>query len=128
MFKKVIKKEKSKKLESLADIIDSIFNKFETKISSDEVIKKYSDTIDNFIIKTEKENNINYVGGKFKMNLTEKYLVIVVECYFQNEKREWIKKYSENNIDVNRIDEVSLQRLKKQEKIEFDIENPEKIS
>ena len=124
MLTKILNRNKEKG-QDLVSIIDSVLNKAITKIDLDEFIKMYSNKIDQFILDTEKKDKIFFVGGKFKIYLQEEEIHINVECYFQDIEKQWIKKCSENKIDLNRIDDLSIQILKKERSFEFDIEKPQ---
>lgn len=124
MLKKILNRNKEQG-QDLVSIIDSVLNKAITKITLDEVIKMYSDKIDQFILDTEKNKRIFFIGGKFKIYLQEEDAVIHVECYFQDIEKQWIKKCSENKININRMDDLSIQRLKKESNFEFDIAKPQ---
>lgn len=124
MLKKILNRNKEQG-QDLVSIIDSVLNKAITKITLDEVIKMYSDKIDQFILDTEKNKRIFFIGGKFKIYLQEEEAVINVECYFQDIEKQWIKKCSENKININRMDDLSIQRLKKESNFEFDIAKPQ---
>jgi hypothetical protein len=124
MLKKILNRNKEQGQE-LVSIIDSLLNKTTTKITLDEVIKMYSDKIDQFILDTEKKSNIFFIGGKFKIYLQEEEILINVECFFQDIEKQWIKKCCENKVNLNRMDDLSIQKLKKESNFEFDIAKPQ---
>lgn len=126
MFRNLIQKKSKKESEDFGSIIDKMFNKLTLKVSLDEIVKKYSETVDEFILETEKENDLNFVGGKFKMKFLEEDIGVIIECYFQNREKQWIKKHSENKMNIDIVDGLSLQRLKKENEFEFNIEKPKK--
>lgn len=124
MLKKILNRNKEQG-QDLVSIIDSVLNKAITKITLDEVIKMYSDKIDQFILDTEKKSNIFFIGGKFKIYLQEEEILINVECFFQDIEKQWIKKCCENKVNLNRMDDLSIQKLKKESNFEFDIAKPQ---
>lgn len=112
------------KNDNLEIILQTLLNKITLKMKLEDIINIYSNSIDEFILKTEKESKLNFIGGKLKLQLMEKEMLINVECYFQDQNKTWVKKYSYNKIEVNRIEEESLSKFKDANVIEFDIETP----
>ena len=76
-------------------LIDSAFEAlkeiFRPNMSLDDVAEKYSPTIDDIIVKYEKEG-VKFSAGKFKIScLGNDSFVLSFELYFQDKNKKWSK-------------------------------------
>lgn len=122
-MKRIMSKEKQLNLNSfdtIENMIDTLISKAMRKMSIDELIQMYGETIDSIILDSIKSENLKYIGGNLTSTYMGEYLNINVECYFQDINGRWIKKEAENNIDICKIKKETFD----EKQMKFEIEHP----
>ena len=109
--------------------IQSFFDKLLTKeLTLTEFIEMFSESLDELIIKTSKEEKIKFIGGKFYLeilNEKDKEIVLVkYDFYFKDIKDAWVHKTNKKIMDKKFLNKEALEELKKGAK-SYDIEPPE---
>lgn len=112
MIKKVINK-----------ILDVAF-----KLSIKELAEVYSKDIDNIILKSETNNELNYIGGEFKVTyVTETIFSIKISLYYKNRDDKWVEESYVTSRDMKLLKEEAVKELKESKKIIYDIEYPKVV-
>lgn len=110
----------------IEEIIKSFLKSTILKVSFDDVLDLYSETIDKLIVETINKEKLKYVGGNIKINYHQDNIEFIIECYFQDEKGTWVKKAGNNNLSVNRFKTQSIEELIRVKHMKFDIEEPKR--
>lgn len=99
-------------------------------ITLDQLIEQYSERVDRFILKELAQGGLVYVSGKTTFQLSEEKdsIRITSDYYFQNERREWVKKTTKELAPVRLVTADSLEKLIQQGALAFDIDPPAKAS
>lgn len=120
----------AKGLEFAAESIFSAFSGFgKAKMGLEELAQVYSEPLDNLILKAMK-SGLKYAGGSFNVKyLSDTTFETSYELYFQNEKKEWIKKEAKSKPQpIDYLNEDAEKELKEKEKVSFEIDPPKEPS
>lgn len=96
------------------------------KLSLEELADSYSKKLDTLILKQEKENNYQYIGGELKIYYIDiKYFGIYVSLYFQDENKQWKKTSIKSNPQKAKyIRKDAFEELISKRTIVFEVEPP----
>ena len=97
-------------------------------VSLRELAGRYEKRLDEMILDAETEEQLQYAGGLFIVELQPKdTFSIRVELYFQDERKEWVKMQAQSkSMTLQYLDEEACRELQKVKKVEFSIDEPEK--
>lgn len=110
----------------IEEIIRNFLKSTIFRVSFDDVLDLYSETIDKLILDTIAKEKIKYVGGSINVNYLQDNIEFKIECYFQNQNGQWVKKEGNNTLPVNRFKQQSIEELVRIKSMKFDIEEPKR--
>lgn len=115
-------------IKEISDSFDSVLDTFFLKKNSlNELIEKYSENTDKFILNAEKSNNITFVGGEFKIEHKEDdYYQASADLYFKNKDDEWEILNLNNKFDDRSLTNEAQLELKNKKEMKFKILHPNK--
>ena len=115
-----------KGIELLDELVKSLPE--DTKLSLEELADSYSKELDTLILKQEKENNYQYVGGELKIYyINAKYFGIYISLYFQDENKQWKKTSIKSNPQKAKyMRKDAFEELIAKRTIVFEVEPPKK--
>ena len=135
----MISRQEQQETEEIEETLDSaiitflrkLFKAFNVQCTFEEFLRKTSEYLDEIILKRERRNNLDYVGGKISFNLNVKgdYVKMSSKLYFRNDKEEWIVQESSNSVKKSRFSDwdkdEDLKKIEAGETVELDIIHPE---
>lgn len=116
---KVILREQSEKLKRYIEEKELF--------SLDDFIDYHSKSIDKFIIKIEKEDDLFFIAGNFHIKYFPKNKFgIIIDLYFKDKQGDWINKRSRlDDLDLNiYLNHDAINILKESNQLEYPIERP----
>lgn len=96
-------------------------------LSCEEFVSEFSDEIDNLILKTEKQEKLNYIAGNIILkSLPNNQMQFIIDLYYQNTQGNWINQnHSSDIIDMGEhLADEAIQKLNLQKEIKFMVEKP----
>lgn len=116
-----------------AAIVTSVKKRSSRKedLTIDKIKNSYSTLCDDMIFaeinKTEKK--LRYVSGYFNLTLRDSLdkVKVDVELYFQDDKENWIKKSSSENLGLEQFTEEAKKDLIETKHIQFEVDPPESL-
>ena len=138
----MISRQEQQETEEIEETLESaiivflrkLFNMFNVQCTFDEFLRNTSEYLDGIILKKERLNNLNYIGGKisFTLNANGEYIKMSSELYFLNEAKEWIVQKSSNSVKKSRFSDwdkdEDLKKIEAGETVEHEIVHPESIN
>lgn len=102
------------------------FRKLMRPFSIDKMAGHYSKRLDELILRTEKEQGLQYVGGEFIVTVaTAAHFKMAIDLYFQNKEKEWVRVQTESGLrDLRYLNESSRRELQAKRKIVFEVQEP----
>ncbi len=118
--KKVYKKTNNFSMkQTLEEILYCLFESY-SNLSLEEILNKYEETIDNFILESIEYENLKYIAGTLTLTKVREGIKTNIECYFQDENNKWIKKEAEDIIKKKLLEKDCM----KEKQIKYEIDNP----
>lgn len=117
-----IKKENLKeKAKLLLDALEPINDLY--ALSLEELYNRYSSSIDNEIFSYQKDNNSEYIGGEFIVELrNENKFSLLSELFFKNKNGSFNKVSMKSEIfDISKLNKKSQNELLNAKTLRFDI-------
>lgn len=121
-------------IKSLEDIFFIAAEKIENfvdknlRLELDDIVANSSDSLDQVILKQEKENQLSYIGGKFKiLYQSEAYFRLAFELYFKNLNDEWVQVTAGSpDLEARALKQEALEELRNKQEIVFEVDAPQK--
>lgn len=119
---------------SLEDILFLVAEKLEGfidknfRLELEDIVANSSDSLDEVILKQEKENQLSYVGGKFKvLYQSDAYFRLAFELYFKNLNDEWVQVTAGSpELETRALKQEALEELRNKHEIVFEVDAPQK--
>ena len=116
----------AKGLEFAAESIFSAFSGLgKASMDLEELAQVYSEPLDNLIMQ-EINNGLKYAGGSFNVKcLNDTAFETSYELYFQDKKKEWIKKEAKSKPQsMEYLKTDAIKELKEKQTVSFEIDAP----
>lgn len=101
-------------------------------LTIDKIKNSYSKLCDEMILAeiSKNEKKLRYVSGYFNLTLQDSFdeVKVDVELYFQDDKENWIKKSSSENLRLEIFTEEARKDLVETKHIKFEVDPPESLN
>lgn len=108
--------------DAMESVLDAIFLQ---KNSLDQLIEEYSKTTDKFIIQTEEERKVTFVGGEFfvEQKVHDSYEARA-NLYFKNSNGKWEVVSLKNKFDGKGLTESAIKELDDKKEFKYTVAHP----
>ena len=95
------------------DLLNDIIEKTEHKLTFDEYCRMLSKSIDEIILKVQREKNFTCYGGEinFKIDNDSKYICFSVDMYFQDKDKQWYKQTQGGTTRLSKFHESAAAKI-----------------
>ncbi|HAF0292514.1 TPA: hypothetical protein G9C53_004904 [Salmonella enterica subsp. enterica serovar Typhimurium var. 5-] len=98
-------------------------NIYKNPITIEQLVNKLSEEVDEIIIKTSRETQLHFIGGKLELEFIKGKILAAIDLFFLDDNEEWVKHALRKQI-ADKLNPKELNELK-QGSLTFDIAPPE---
>lgn len=117
-------------LKKVAEIVDEVTRELDRLLKKgrqtniERLEKKYSALLDEHILEREQAENLNFIGGTFKMTSAAHVFILKIELYYKDEEGHWVEEKISHPMEIEVLDEASRKTLEEQKELTYEIDPP----